>query len=244
MSVTSSNGFYPTFENGGFWEYYKDLERQFSDFLIYVPYLSGNEGTYSFRLANLMVTIGAHIDSAFKEIIKHPFFSNFPDMLTPTYSNGRSRFHNITDFYPVSEEYNLPSLKVTFKRLPNREDLYPFQGYVRQNNGSPYWWENYNNIKHHFDMCFKEATLATVRDALAGAFLLNVIHRPARKRLFDNGLLTPKYQQGTTFFETYNDLFDGEPMFSDRKLEVKTNNPFKIETGIFSFDYEGISLRR
>jgi len=34
------------FENGIFWELYKDLERQFQDFLEYVPYLSGNEKAY------------------------------------------------------------------------------------------------------------------------------------------------------------------------------------------------------
>jgi hypothetical protein len=54
-------GFNPTFENGGFWEYYKDLERQFENFLNYVPYLKDNENTYSFRLANLLLSIGAWI---------------------------------------------------------------------------------------------------------------------------------------------------------------------------------------
>ena len=39
MSANSSDGFEPTFENGGFWEYYRTLERQFEDFLDYVPYL-------------------------------------------------------------------------------------------------------------------------------------------------------------------------------------------------------------
>ena len=33
--------FTPTFENGGYWEYYKDLEGQFENFLESVPYLSG-----------------------------------------------------------------------------------------------------------------------------------------------------------------------------------------------------------
>jgi hypothetical protein len=53
--------FNPTFENRGFWEYYKDLERQFENFLNYVPYLKDNESTYSFRLANILLGIGAHI---------------------------------------------------------------------------------------------------------------------------------------------------------------------------------------
>jgi len=67
-------GFNPTFENGGYWEYYKDLERQFENFLDYVPYLEGNEKTYSFRLASILLSIGSHVDSAFKEMSKYPDF--------------------------------------------------------------------------------------------------------------------------------------------------------------------------
>ena len=74
-------GFNPTFENRGFWEYYKDLERQFENFLNYVPYLKDNESTYSFRLANILLGIGAHIDSAFKKIAEDPSFSGkYPEM--------------------------------------------------------------------------------------------------------------------------------------------------------------------
>jgi len=47
--------FKPTFANGGFWEHYKDLERQFENFLDYVPCFEDNENTYSFRLANLLL---------------------------------------------------------------------------------------------------------------------------------------------------------------------------------------------
>jgi len=52
-------GFKPNFDNGGFWDYYKDIERQFESFLEYVPYLKDNENTYSFRLANIILAIGA-----------------------------------------------------------------------------------------------------------------------------------------------------------------------------------------
>src|SRR4030065_510295 len=101
--------FNPTFENLGYWEYYKDLERQFENFLEYVPYLSGNEKTYSFRLANQILAIGAHIDSAFKEIAKYPEFSvQYPEILDPKTKKGKSRTPNIKDYYPISEIYKLP----------------------------------------------------------------------------------------------------------------------------------------
>lgn len=46
------------FGNGIFWELYKDLERQFQTFLEYTPYLEGNENVYSFKLLNLILSIG------------------------------------------------------------------------------------------------------------------------------------------------------------------------------------------
>lgn len=46
------------FEKGYFWELYIDLERQFRAFLTYVPYLKGNEKTYSYRLLSMILSIG------------------------------------------------------------------------------------------------------------------------------------------------------------------------------------------
>lgn len=249
MSAIDEKGFNPTFENGGFWEYYKDLERQFDNFLVDVPYLKGNENTYSFRLANLILAIGAHIDSAFKEIAKYSIFSTkYPEILKPKTKGGRTRQPNITDYFPLSEEYKLSERVVTFKCLPKREDLGPFQQYQktktkkgREKITHPYWWTAYNGVKHNFNKNFKKANLKTVRDALAGAFLLNVIHVPASKRLFDYHLLKPKYPQGETMWKPEYDTFEGQKMLSERPRDKKIENPFIIETSLFVYDYEKLA---
>ena len=224
--------FNPTFENGGYWEYYKDLEQQFESFLNLVPYLKKNEKVYSFRLANLILGIGAHVDSAFKEIFRYPLFSSkYKDILRRVIAGNA----NITDYRKLEPEYNLSKREVVFKCLPNRKTVIPFQRFDIK---SPKWWRDYNKIKHEFSKNFDKANLKNVRDALAGAFLLNVIHKPARKRLFEYRLLQPKYQQGTSFVQTFNDRFDGQEMYPPRVFGVKNNNPFTIETSLFSYDYE------
>ena len=159
--------FNPTFENGGFWEYYRDLERQFENYLYYVPYLLGNENTYSFRLANLILAIGAHIDSAFKEIAKYTvLFGKYPEILSPKTKDGKSRKPTIKDYYPISEVYKLTEESVMFKCLPYREQLVPFYQYQRKSGETtPDWWTAYNKVKHKFSEYFKEAKLKTVRDA-------------------------------------------------------------------------------
>lgn len=238
MSAKSQKGFNPTFENGGFWEYYRDLERQFENFLEYVPYLEGNKDIYSFRLANLILSIGAHIDSAFKEIAIFPdFLSNYPEMAKPKTKKGKSRKLTIKDYYPISEEYKLTEEVVTFKCLPRREPVKPFLQYQRKCGETlPDWWHIYNNVKHNFRENFKEAKLKTVRDALAGAFLLNVIHKPAAERLFQYGLLKEKYLR--IGFEQIHDRFRGREMQPTCCSPSDTEDPFTIETELFLYDYE------
>ncbi len=247
--VEEKNRFNPTFENGGYWEYYKDIERQFESFLELVPYLEGNERTYSFRLANIMLVIGAHIDSAFKKIAQDPYFiSEYPEMINPKIKKGvhkgEQRDQEMIDYLSISEQYKLYEKGVIFKRLPNSEEVFPFKEYKKEFGKVPYWWTAYNGIKHDFSANFVKADLMTTRDALAGAFLLNVVYKPASERLFKYHMLTPKYQQGTTFFETYNDNFNGQEIYPKRDLRLKYKNPFKIETSLFSYDYEEPSENR
>jgi hypothetical protein len=249
MSATDEKGFNPTFDNGGFWEYYKDLERQFENFLEYVPYLEGNEDTYSFRLANLILGIGAHIDSAFKEIANYSAYATKYPLILKN-ADGTPNKPTIWNYHPLAEEYELSKQKVTFKRLPTREDVFPFAQYLKAKDATgkeyitcPDWWNAYNDIKHKFSKNFKEAKLKTVRDALAGAFLLNVIHEPASLRLFDYGLLKPKYLPIAMWEEKY-DNFKGHEMFKERPRDKKIEYPFTIETSLFLYDYEkSISLK-
>ena len=240
-------GFNPTFENGGYWEYYKDLESQFENFLLYVPYLEGNENIYSFRLANLILGIGAYIDSALKEVANDSYFSSkYPLMQNPIYqkgiNKGKPRNAVIYDYYPVSDEYQLCDKFVIFKCLPKREAISPFSDFRLEAGKKkvPYWWTTYNKVKHDFSKNFKKAKLKTVRDALAGAFLLTAIHDPSSLRLFNFGLIRPKYPP-KAMWETVYDTFKGNEIYPDRPKNVNIFNPFVLETPIFLYDYEKIS---
>jgi hypothetical protein len=225
-------GFNPTFENGGFWEYYKDLERQFEDFLEYVPYIEGNEKTYSFKLLNIFLSICGHIDSAFKELARYPRFAEIESCQEILRRAEARQGIIVSGISAFDEIYAIISMTVTFKCLPNRISITPF------NCEHPEWWNSYNDLKHDLAVNLKKANLETVRDALAGAFLLNVIHEPAALRLFDFGLLKPNYAQGTTFFEPIFDTFRGRKP-QDRPPDCKpVEDAFTIETSLFSFDYE------
>jgi hypothetical protein len=148
------------FENGYFWELYVDLELQLRNFLEYVPYISQNENVCSFRLLNLILGIGGHVDSALKEMIRFPQLS--PD---PRISFIRTRLQNweaawakgiksshedrvyITETYPVFEDkYQLSSKEVIYKVLSDRKRNKPFDAV--KNAPTQGWWGIYNGLKH------------------------------------------------------------------------------------------------
>jgi hypothetical protein len=215
--IEKDKSFNPTFENGGYWEYYNDLEQQFDTFLNFVPYLRKNEKVYSFRLANLILGIGAHVDSAFKEIFRYSVFSSkYADILKKV-NAGKA---NITDYRKLEPEYDLSKKEVVFKCLPNRETVIPFQRFDIE---SPKWWREYNKIKHEFSKNFDKANLKNARDALAGAFLLNVIHYPAANRLADYRLVRPKY--APRGFQQIHDKFRGKSMNPEECNPSTTKDP-------------------
>jgi len=231
--MAQQQGFDLHFENGGFWEYYKALERQFEDFLDYVPYIEGNEETYSFKLLNIFLSIGGHIDSAFKELARYPRFDKIESCKEILERAKARQGIIVSGIHAFDEIYAITSMTVWFKCLPTRTPLTPF------NCEKPEWWDFYNDLKHDVSVNLKKANLETVRDALAGAFLLNVIHEPAALRLFDYGLLKPIYPQGETFTQQTYDTFRGREQYKKRPLDLKPiEDAFTIETALFSLDYE------
>jgi hypothetical protein len=236
----SEDMFKATFENGGFWEYYKDLERQFETFLEYVPYLGGNENTYSFRLANLILAIGAHIDSAFKEMARYPEFSGKCPTLFEKVSTGKRV--DIRDYLDLAVEYKLPQKKVLFKCLPERVSVTPFQHYKKTGTRltTPNWWRIYNGVKHKFKKNFHKANLQNTRNALAGAFLLNVIHKPAILRFNDYGILKwPSQPLEGVDAEIYEHSLIRMPREALEDM-LKRNQSLWcfVETPLFVYDYD------
>jgi hypothetical protein len=247
----SKKKFDPTFENGGFWEYYKDLERQFEDFLVYVPYLDKNEEICSFRLVNILLGICSHIDSAIKEIAFYDKFNEISKWkkIRETVVENRAKIEQgkiptgpsfKKCLEALESTYCISTKEVTFKRLPERQKIKPYKPF-NQKTQTPFWWDIYNHNKHDLHEYFEKATLKQTRDALAGAFLLNVIHEPASLRLFDYGLLKPKY--GQEGFEIIYPTFKSHDIYPETP-KGELENPFTIETPLFIYDYENEKMKK
>jgi len=240
------------FENGYFWELYKDLERQFENYLEYVPFIDGNEGVHSFKLLNLIVSIGGYVDSAFKEMAKYPRFSANEEcgkILERLEAAKISVQKGERPVYPsiklcltaFEKEYKLSLRKILFKKLDKREYMTPFKPYNPETH-APYWWDIYNGLKHELGMNFKEASLKNTLKALAGAFLLNVIHEPSVLRLFRYGTLRIGTQAvtGPDVGIRVKDYLDPAKsgLYALRFwLENKKEFDGVVETPLFVYDY-------
>jgi len=227
------------FKNGVFWELYNDLERQFQSFLEYVPYLPGNETVYSFKLLNLILTIGGHVDSAFKEMARYPKFSGNDDCKDILEKVKKKQTVPITlPLKAFETEYKLSEKTIIFKRLPERQNVKPFKPRSGRAQ-SPKWWKVYNGIKHDVSVNIKEANLQTTRDALAGAFLLNVVHKPGILRLYDYGMIKfPLQPIEGPFAGAFEYAMTRIPrhMFQDM-LERDQSFGAYVETALFVYDY-------
>lgn len=225
------------FESGLMWELYTDLERQFENYVEYVPYLKdsiggkqpkGNERVYSFKLLNLILSIGGYVDSVFKEM------SRYKEFIDPSCKENCKEIlrkvrkgETIPVYLPINafeKEYTLSKRVVTFKCLPTREEILPFAP-RKDGNNVPEWWTFYNALKHDLSLNLKKANLRNARDALSSAYLLNVTHIPSVFRLNDFGLLHSNYNCPIKTWELKRHIWGSKPLAT-------------IETKFFIYNYE------
>ena len=225
------------FEKGIFWELYLDLERQFKNFLEYVPYLPENEKTYSFKLLNLILSIGGHVDSAFKEMARYPKFSGNDDCKEILEKVKKKQTVPITlPLKAFETEYQLSEKAIIFKRLPMRQNVTPFKPRSARAR-SPKWWKIYNGIKHDVGVNIKEANLQTTRDALAGALLLNAVHCPSVFRLYEYGVIKKITYEEVSYDTVQHYSYDLKWIMQRYEKEGKL--PTLLETPLFIYDFGG-----
>lgn len=231
------------FEKGIFWGLYTDLESQFLNFLGYVPYLPGNEAVYSFKLLNLILSIGGYVDSAFKEMARFPQYrknvscQKILNKLQKSEENIEKGEHPITISIKLCLEafervHKLSSKIVEFRGVSMTEKVQPFKPYNPDTN-APEWWEIYNGLKHDVSVNIEDANLRNTRDALAAAFLLNVVHTPSAKRLLKYGVL----KRGI-IHETLEGAEYRQPIPQvERLIEEKKEFDGFASTSIFTYNY-------
>jgi hypothetical protein len=228
-----------TFENGFFWNNYKSIESDFLGFMEVAPYHKSNQQMYSPKLTGLLLQIGGYVDSAFKEM------ASFYDLRAYKKKELEKNkiLADIIDAYSLFESiYHLSSnnggtliAKLDF----GDKELYPFKEFsdvfIR-----PSWWNAYNKVKHEYSLHYKKASIDNVLRGLGGAFLLNVVHYPSVRLLWQLGYLITGVEAGPGFQEVYYDekMLDKNIMPKAISELEPLNIGIRIETPLFLYAHK------
>lgn len=221
-----------------FWvEDYLEREKEFMDFISFVPPSKEHDEVWSLKLANQLLLIGSSIDSFFKVVLKEHVLLSLQlyqenccfindktkfikDMkvwlerlsLSEKKKRGsrRHKFVSMNDYRDIFEsKYVLSQHPVFF--LMTKDKIYPFEFWAK--NKSPSWWNVYTNLKHSRVKNRKSATIEQVLSALSALFLLNVYFPLNREYLALNEVITYGADQGKNWLvtELNNDHINTNP---------------------------------
>lgn len=173
------------FERGKAWFMYSKLEREFIETTSYVALETVHNNVWSERFGELLVRIGDLVDSFFRFMVNSKSLDNEktvkelrekiqkkPDW-NPNIIDFRTTFNPIFQFSSVEIEADYG--------LTYYGKLYPYNDFGKK---SPLWWDSYNKVKHEiFEQIEKKATLENTLNALAGLFILNILHKESQQYL-------------------------------------------------------------
>ena len=227
------------FENGLSWTLYKYMESDFIHFLEYVPYVDKHQEVYSPKLLALLLQIGGYTDTVFKEMAKFSEFQEIPEcqrinkaVESREYSIGlaRTAFEKI---YRLSSN-NGGKLEAKLSWSESKQ-VTPFKNFAEDK--SPDWWNAYNSVKHEWSEALGQANMANTLEALAGAFLLNAIHYPSIKKIWELGDLKTVYKTGLGIKEARLPKHIFDKLLNDAIKNLKPlNYDVRLETALFIYD--------
>jgi len=167
------------FSRGLAWYRYKRLEDEFINTTPYFPFEKRYKKIWSEFFSDLLVKIGNSVDSFFRYMLKDKSFQSYPHV--PALKGRKKDVNYFRDFFePI---YKLSGMEVdtAYGLTFYDRKCCPFEEF--KNNKIPIWWNSYNHVKHKWFDCIEEATLANTVEALAGLFVLNIIHKESQEYL-------------------------------------------------------------
>lgn len=223
-----------------FWdEDYLLLEKEFLNYIKFVPLTSEHYDVWSIKLANLLLLIGSSIDSFFKNALPY----SLSVLLSEYYSNNHGQYHgrisdlnkyhsmltndkaNMGIFRDVFQEFYKLGNKPVYV-LSNKEKLIPFNKW--EIDQTPNWWKVYRDLKHDRIKHRKSSTLGITLNALSALFLLNIYHLESRKSL---AIQNKDVLRSNMTLREFSNFFD-------ERGRITTIQPLIAKTEIFGYVYE------
>lgn len=187
------------FTEGRAWSNFESLEVQVDELETYVAVEPRNGRTYSREISLILFQVASQIDTFFKLAVLDDSLNHskqidptkLADCRTKSQNNQQIKIGEFRDIF--NPFYKLSKWRVNIGRpfLQYRE-IQPFIRFSTQQ--SPSWWTAYNKVKHDMFNNRNRGNLENLLQAMAGLFLLNVLHRPNQpvlilKNVIRNGMM-------------------------------------------------------
>jgi hypothetical protein len=209
------------------------MEADFVHFLDYVPYTKSNRKVYSPKLLSMLLQICGYIDTLFKEMAKYKHIAKIPmcDNINRLEKTNYRQFNINLARNAFETIYNLSinngaTLIAKLDWIRDKE-LTPFADFGQEKN--PRWWYDYNSLKHNWALTMTRANMDNVLEALGGAFLLNAVHYPSIKHLWEMEVLKTEYSRNMPEI-----AFD-QVLRRAISLLKPFDYPHRVETELFLF---------
>ena len=134
--------------------------------------------------------------------------------------------------HSYTERINIPVRYSEFSHFTAEPN--PFKSF--SNIESPDWWDAYNKVKHKYSLHYQKASVTNVLQGLAGAFLLNAVHYPSIKLLWQLRYLKAGAKAGRDFAEVTLSEEHFESYLESATRDFKPLNiDIRVETPLFLF---------
>ena len=141
------------------WNYFLALESDLENLSRYIEFSENNFRVYSIELAHLLLASSSEVDVLAKKICE--------------FVNPNVKAKNIDDYRTIIAGH-LPEFSQEKVSVPRYSlDFNPWSEWI--NGQNPSWWQGYNNVKHHRDAHFAEASLKHVLNSMS-ALLISVFY--------------------------------------------------------------------
>jgi len=191
LSITDSGwrSLVELFAKGAAWQDFADLESELIEIMSYVPLRKKHNDVWSRKFGRLLDETGSAVDSFFKVVMAG-------GRLFEGKSKKEMKDLDIVDYRKViGPTYRLAEAQVVVSDgIAPYAEMDPFVAFASDK--SPNWWKAYNNYKHSRYADTAIATLRNSVEALAGLFILNVLHKENQAFLVEKGVIRATYGPG------------------------------------------------
>lgn len=147
-------------DNRFHWNYFLALESDLQNISKFIEFTSENFNVFSIELTLLFLATASEVDVVAKQLCNLTDQSNKANNIVEYKNIIMPHFSSITE-----TTINIPRFNLEFT---------PWNEW--ENDKSPQWWSDYNDVKHNRVDNFKKANLGNVLNSMAGLFTLVLMY--------------------------------------------------------------------